>query len=333
MNYYISITNRCNLHCEYCYEKALNTEMGMLDDKTVCAVINFINSRNDAGAVHFFGGEPLLGKDIIKKITTETKASGYVVTTNGTLLDEEFIKWGSEHGVKFNVSHDGADLSARGIDPQVLNEKIKILQKYQREILLQLVYTEKSLPKLPDNLRYFRDLGITIASVTMEKDTRPADHDAFGDMLLKAWREAASVPGISVLELINKITTISEHSQHKCEICRKKMYINWDGKIYPCIQFQNRAEFQCGDVFNGIDTSRVKQNYPEYSSYPSECDDCDIRQYCDNSCACKKMATSGTLKAVSEASCLEQQILTLVALEKIEEYAKRKQQLKHEPGI
>ena len=324
MDYYISITNRCNLHCEYCYEKKLNTEMGMLDDKTVDAVIKFINSLPNTGTIYYFGGEPLLGKEIIKKITLETNANSYIITTNGTLLDEDYIKWCSEHGVKFNVSHDGADLSARGIDPDVLNEKIKILQKYQREILLQLVYTEKTLPKLPDNIRYFRDLGITIASATMEESTCPSDPDAFGDMLLKAWREASSVPGISILEMVNKITAISDQKPHQCDLCRKKMYINWDGKIYPCLQFQNRSEFQCGDVFNGINTAPIKEKYPEYSSYPSDCDDCEIRKYCDNSCACRKMATSGTLRAVSDASCLEQQILTLVALEKIEEYAKKR---------
>lgn len=321
MDYYISITNRCNLHCEYCYEKKLNTEMGMLDDKTTDAVIEFVNSIPNTGTIYFFGGEPLLGKDIIKKITLQTKANSYIITTNGTLLDEDYIKWCSEHGVKFNVSHDGADLSARGIDPEVLNEKIRILQKYQREILLQLVYTEKTLPKLPDNIRYFRNLGITAASAVLEESTCPADTDAFGDMLLKAWREAASVSGISILEMINKITAITDQKPHQCDICKRKMYINWDGKIYPCLQFQNRAEFQCGDVFNGIDTSRVKQNHPEYSGFPSDCDGCEIKQYCDNSCACRKMATSGTLKAVSDAFCLEQQILTLVAIEKIEEYA------------
>ena len=323
MDYYISITNRCNLHCEYCYEKKLNTKMGMLDDKTTRAVIKFVNSIPNTGTIYYFGGEPLLGKEIIKKITLETKASSYIITTNGTLLDEEYIKWCSEHGVKFNVSHDGADLSARGIDPDVLNEKIKILKKYQREILLQLVYTEKTLPKLPDNIRYFRSLGITTASATMEESTCPADPDAFGDILLKAWREAVSISGITILEMANKITAITDQKPHKCELCKRKMYINWDGKIYPCLQFQNRAEFQCGDVFSGINIAPVKEKYPEYGNYPSECDDCAIRRYCDNSCACRKMATSGTLKAVSDASCLEQQILTLVALEKIEEYAKK----------
>jgi radical SAM protein with 4Fe4S-binding SPASM domain len=145
-------------------------------------------------------------------------------------------------------------------------------------------------------------------------------------MLLKSWKEAAAIPGISVLELVNKIRRITGQKKHTCELCKTKMYINWDGKIYPCVQFQNRAEFQCGDVFNGIDTSQVKQNHPEYSGFPTDCDGCEIKQYCDNSCACRKMASTGTLKAVSDAFCLEQQILTLVAIEKIEEYAHKNEQ-------
>ncbi len=317
-DYYISITNKCNLNCSYCYEKKLNTVYGIINDQTLYGIINFINTRKNTGTIHFFGGEPLLGKDIIKKLTAEIKACSYFVTTNGTLLDEEFIKWCSEHAVKINISHDGADCSARGITADVLNRKIKILQKYQRNILVQLVYTEATIPCLPDNIRYFRNLGIKFVSATMEEGTNPSDPDKFGDTLLNAWREISEISGIEIIELEEKIRKTLDPAQKKCEICKKKMYINWDGKIYPCLQFQNRPDFYCGSVFSGLDTHATENNHTEYSEFPKKCSKCEVKMYCDNSCACRKMATSGTLLDVSEASCLEQQILILTALEKTE---------------
>lgn len=33
MEYTVSITNKCNLKCTYCYERHLNTEYGCIDEK------------------------------------------------------------------------------------------------------------------------------------------------------------------------------------------------------------------------------------------------------------------------------------------------------------
>ena len=316
-DYYISITNKCNLNCSYCYERKLNTQYGMIDDSTADRIIGFINDCGTAGMIHFFGGEPLLGKNIIKKLRSEIKACSYFITTNGTLLDEEFIKWCAQNSVKINISHDGRDCSSRGVTAEKISEKIKLLQKYQRDTLVQLVYTEDNLLSLPENIKYFRDMGIRNVSATLEESTAPSDTDKFGDLLHDAWQKAAEISGIDILELSDKIRRICDGSQKKCEICQKKMYINWDGKIYPCLQFQNRVDFCCGNVYDGLDSSAVEKKYPEYSEYPKDCSDCEIMMYCDNLCACRKMASSGTLHSVSEAFCLEQQILTLTALERI----------------
>lgn len=317
MDYIISITNKCNLHCRYCYEKKLNTELGNIDDETADRIIEFITGRNDANIVYFFGGEPLLYKDTIKKLALAVKANQYVITTNGMLIDEEFAKWCSEHGIVMNVSHDGADCSARGIKAEDLNEKIRILQKYQRDTMLQLVYTEETLPMLSENLQYFRSLGINKVSAVMDAGLVPKDIDRFGDVLRESWAKAAEVKGMHILEIDQKINKIRDRKKDKCEICKKKMYINWDGKIYPCMQFQNNAEFRCGDVFSGLDVSKTERDHPDYSILSERCADCEIAEYCNNSCACRKMSTSGTLRDISEAGCLEEQVLILTALERI----------------
>ena len=93
MEYTVSITNKCNLKCTYCYERHLNTEYGCIDEKRAADIIRFINGRRDACRVYLFGGEPLLYKELVKKFCTEIKAREFVITTNGTLLDEEFLEW------------------------------------------------------------------------------------------------------------------------------------------------------------------------------------------------------------------------------------------------
>ncbi len=45
MNYTISLTNKCNLNCEYCYEKNLNTELGSLSEDTARYTVNFLKNK------------------------------------------------------------------------------------------------------------------------------------------------------------------------------------------------------------------------------------------------------------------------------------------------
>lgn len=323
LDYTISITNRCNLHCSYCYERHLNTGYGSLDDETADKITEFINGRGDAGTVYLFGGEPLLFKERIKKFRETINAKEFVVTTNGTLLDEDFIKWCSERKVIINMSHDGCRCEERGADTKLLDTNLRMLLKYQPEALVQLVYTEKTLPELYSNIMYLKNLGVKKVSAALNAFTEPADPDSFGDILMEQWRKIAE-EDIYIYELAVKRKTVRENKSGKCEICRKKIFINWDGRIYPCIQFQNRREFQCGDIVSGINAEEAGNAHPDYSMMSERCEGCEIAQYCRNSCACRKMATTGTLRNISEAACLEEQVLILTVLEQMNKKIKKK---------
>lgn len=317
MDYIISITNNCNLSCRYCYEKRLNTERGCLSSVTSDNIINFINNRNDADLVYLFGGEPLLYKDMIKKLAENIKAKEFIITTNGTLLEEGFIDWCMHNHVRINMSHDGMDCSDRGADVSILNEKLKLLVKYQPGTLVQLVYSEKNLNKLYENVLFFKKLGVKKVSAAMDAYLIPHDADAFAEEMRIQWEKTAGIPDMYIHELADMENSIQKKDNKLCEICKKKMFINWNGKIYPCVQFQNMPEFYCGDVVNGLLTLPVRIRHPDYSVRAVRCDGCEIAQYCKNSCACRKMSTTGSLTDISEASCIEQQVLILTVLSKI----------------
>lgn len=317
MEYTVSITNKCNLKCTYCYERHLNTEYGCIDEKRAADIIRFINGRRDACRVYLFGGEPLLYKELVKKFCTEIKAREFVITTNGTLLDEEFLEWYRGKNIIINMSHDGNRSGERGISPEVLDDKLKLLIKYQPETLVQLVYTERTLPYLYENVLYLKNLGVRKISAVMDAFLRPQDPDSFGDMLREQWDMIAQIKNLYVYELASKVRVIKEKPYGKCEICKKKMFINWDGKIYPCIQFQNLGEYQCGSIYTGIMAEKTIRDHPDYAAVSERCEGCEIAKYCRNSCACKKMATTGTIKDLSEAACLEEQVHILTALELI----------------
>ena len=111
-------TSRCNLDCEYCFTKfdekyiqaSSNYEVGK-------AVIDFllINSTATTVGLSFFGGEPLLEKELMKDVIGYAKKRGKIarknftfgLTTNATLLDEELVRWLKENQVSMILSLDG----------------------------------------------------------------------------------------------------------------------------------------------------------------------------------------------------------------------------------
>lgn len=315
MDYTISITNKCNLKCSYCYERHLNTEYGHLSDEIKVKIADYINRQGNAGTVYLFGGEPLLYKDTVKYYCENLKAKRFVITTNGTLLDEEFIRWCADRNVIINMSHDGIKCTERGVDTALLDANLKILMKYQPETLVQLVYTEQTLPELYNNVIYLKNLGVKKVSAAMDAFLMPDDPDSFGDILREQWRKIAEIPDLFVYELAVKKKTIKSNTSSTCEICKKKVFINWDGNFYPCIQFQNKPEYRCGDITVGIEAEKARKAHPDYSMVSERCEGCELAEYCRNSCACRKMSTTGSVRDISEAACMEEQVHILTALE------------------
>ena len=315
MDYTISITNKCNLKCSYCYERHLNTDYGCINNEMKEKIADFIKSRNDADTVYIFGGEPLLYKDTVKYYCENITARQLVITTNGTLLDEEFIKWCAERKIIINMSHDGIECTERGVDTAVLDANLKLLMKNQPDTLVQLVYTEQTLPKLYDNIMYLHSLGVKKISAVMDAFLVTDDPDSLGDILREQWRKIADIPDLFVHELAAKKNTVISNKRSLCEICKRKLFINWDGSFYPCVQFQNIPEYRCGDVFVGIEAEKARRDHPDYSMVSERCKGCEIAAYCRNSCACRKMSTTGTVRDISEAACMEEQVHILTALE------------------
>lgn len=112
----IDITHNCNFNCKYCmyYNNKQNTSMKL---STLFKSIDFIyeKSKHYSGEklfVSFYGGEPLLRIDLIKHAVNYAekiinKKIVYSLTTNGSLLTKENIKFLIKHNFIVLVSIDG----------------------------------------------------------------------------------------------------------------------------------------------------------------------------------------------------------------------------------
>ena len=97
----IILTNTCNLTCSYCYEQH-NRDYGRFTVDSLKRIHTFLfNVNNQEGKLmQFFGGEPLIHKNLIldflrehqEDLQRKSQMVRVSMITNGTLLTEEFIK-------------------------------------------------------------------------------------------------------------------------------------------------------------------------------------------------------------------------------------------------
>lgn len=118
----LGMTEQCNLRCKYCvfsghYPHARCHNENSMSLDTAYRAVDFYHehSKNTSEAtIGFFGGEPLLEFEKIKKIIeySKEKFNGkkqiYIITTNGTLLSSGVIEWFLQNKeVNINVTIDG----------------------------------------------------------------------------------------------------------------------------------------------------------------------------------------------------------------------------------
>jgi len=118
----LQVTQQCNLRCAYCiysglYNNSRQHANKRMDFETAKKAIDFfINKTRERNRINigFYGGEPLLEFDLIKKCVSyakemvEGKEVDFIMTTNGTLLTGEIARFVVENDFKLTISLDGS---------------------------------------------------------------------------------------------------------------------------------------------------------------------------------------------------------------------------------
>ena len=117
----LNVTNKCNLHCTYCYEPdgaKYGPAAVRMEWETARSSVDFLfekAGRNRELNIVFFGGEALLNFKLMKQVVdyaeNKSVAAGkkvdFSITTNGTLLVDEIIDFLQAHRFGVTISIDG----------------------------------------------------------------------------------------------------------------------------------------------------------------------------------------------------------------------------------
>ncbi|PIU15901.1 hypothetical protein COT20_01055 [bacterium (Candidatus Gribaldobacteria) CG08_land_8_20_14_0_20_39_15] len=153
----------CNLRCLYCYESKYRKKKKPKLDYNLDTILKRMEEfKNSLPQMCLHGGEPLvMPKEDVKKIFSKMKelTGKSSIQTNGSLIDDEYIKIFKEYDTSVGLSYDGPDeLSGYRPGTKNLDKKIEKLIKEGLKVSLIMVIskanagTKQRLKKLKNYL-------------------------------------------------------------------------------------------------------------------------------------------------------------------------------------
>ncbi|KKC29883.1 radical SAM protein [Caldanaerobacter subterraneus KAk] len=114
----ISLTEKCNLKCNYCFVRKIHDKKGDMPVEKFSEIMLWFIKENKGSrpVIQYFGGEPLLRMDLIELghlLLEKAKQNGEIIdyveeiVTNGTLMTENLAKYFISNNFNISFSIDG----------------------------------------------------------------------------------------------------------------------------------------------------------------------------------------------------------------------------------
>ena len=341
MKVILHLTQDCNLRCKYCYAPA-KIKASMTAETALKAVELAADLGQATACVSFFGGEPLLRFDLIRELVAHANECGrrrdkrmyFRLSTNGTLLDEEKLRFCRDHHILFALSLDG-DREAHNAQRifaggrgsfDALDARLPTILRYNPHTIVTSVITPPTVGRLRSSIEYMWGRGVRYFVHALDY-THPDWTPAHLATLEQGYRELASfyLERVRAEERFHlsifdeKLKTHARSPIELGQICdfgAKKMSIAPDGRIFPCVQFvsdrPDAADYCIGHVDTGLTPKRdelIRQNRTERE----QCEGCALQGRCSNYCGCLNWQVNGNLTQVPGLLCAHEQMLIPIA--------------------
>jgi uncharacterized protein len=242
------LTYACNQDCSYCYQVRDNLKMEFATAQK--AIDYFSKYMNAKSVINFYGGEPLLEFDLMKRViqycnkrnNKNDKQLTFSLTTNATLLDKQRLEFFNDNEVDIYLSIDGnkrAHELGRGKGSFASIEKV--LARYndfpEIPINIQMVITPNNVRHLLHSVQYLVSLGTSQLDLNLCCDQKwnQNDIETLRDQYSNAYNylvKHKKEGGKIRFKEIKKTDPLKP--LFKCDAGRDRFAITPDGFIYGC---------------------------------------------------------------------------------------------------
>lgn len=331
----IQLTERCNLACKYCY--VLDRTSRSDEDCSEEVLRRFIDFAIDNSGPHltvtFFGGEPTLRKDLIRKgvqwgkdaaRNKKRKSISFRINTNGILLDDEFGDFMAEAQIELEVSIDGpidihdrfrTDKAGLGSFFTVYENLVSFRSRHPEHgiRLMASVTDPEALPWLIEFTKQLKPASLSTNTLSLPKRIKKSLGRSYVEEAATLISERIRLNSEEfikgdfelepdVMKGINFMLG-EEKATRYCEMPTNSTIVTQKGLIYPCPFFIGYDEFILGDIWNGFDGAKVFTLECINSQSIPACINCSEKDLCGGGCAFRAFEANQSLNQPSEEFC------------------------------
>lgn len=334
----LNVSHLCNLRCEYCFADG-GTYNGAAENmsldvarKAIDMIVSKSANRHNL-EVDFFGGEPLLNFDVVKKTVeyarsiekAHNKNFRFTITTNAMLLNDEIIDFFNKEMYNVVVSIDGRrsvhdcvrkTASGKGSFDTAIKNALRFKQLRKGQYYIRGTYTALNKDFSQDVL-FLNDLGfdqLSIEPVVLPENHRLAIKKEDSEQLKAEYDKLAEayVERRKGEKWFNFFHFMLDIYNGPCESKRlvgcgagnDYVAVAPNGNIYPCHQFDGEKDYVIGNVLDGTFNTEIPKFFAENNLLKKDkCRNCWAKYYCSGGCAANAIKYGGGINKPYELSC------------------------------
>lgn len=335
----LNVAHTCNLNCSYCFaaQGKYQGKRCIMDFATAKKAVDFLvanSGTHRALDIDFFGGEPLMAWDTVKKTvyyarTLEKKYNKifrFTLTTNGILLDDEVAEFLNQEMSNVVLSLDGRKdvhdalrktLNGEGSYEKIVPKFQNFVQKRgDKEYYIRGTYTAHNKDFCQD-IKHMLDLGFNSLSLepvignpdevyALKEDDLPFLFQQYEDLtneLIK--RKTAGQPFTFYHFMLDLTCGPCIYKRiGGCGSGTEYLAVTPTGELYPCHQFVGDKDYIMGTLDEGVKRSDLVEDFKKCNCYSRKsCHDCWAKLYCAGGCSANSLHACGDLLGVYDLSC------------------------------
>ena len=334
----IHICHDCNFRCRYCFadEGAYHSKRESMSLETAKAAVDFLiknSGKRKVLEMDFFGGEPLMNFDVLKKTVEYAKAEGekagkkflFTTTTNALLLNDEVIEFFNAEMENVVLSLDGRkevhDAIRKSVNGKgtfdLIIDKIKkfISLRGNKSYYVRGTFTAKNLDFAKDVV-FIAEQGVD--SISMEpvvteipdlqitKEHLPTiekEYENLCEEYLKFHEEGKGFNFFHFNIDLEGGPCLSKRVS-ACGAGNEYFSVVPNGDLYPCHQFAGDPDFRMGSVTEGIVRPELREKFKNSCLFTrKKCENCFAKFICSGGCSANNYHFNGDIDEPYETTC------------------------------
>ena len=338
----LHIAHDCNLACKYCFadegEYGDAGHKGLMSFEVGKKALDFLIENSGSRRnleVDFFGGEPTLNFDVVKKLveygrSREEEAGKkfrFTLTTNGVRLDDAICEFANAEMSNVVLSLDGRKEVNDRMRPfpggnasayDIIVPKFQKLaeSRNQTDYYVRGTFTHHNLDFSEDVL-HMADLGFKQISVepvvapadadyAIQKEDLPKLFEEYEKLAVTMEERRKKGEGFNFFHFMIDLTggPCVAKRLSGCGSGTEYLAVTPWGDLYPCHQFVGNKDFLLGNVDEGIKRTDITGTFKRCNVYAKPaCRECFARFYCSGGCAANSYNFNGDITSVYDIGC------------------------------